>query len=96
MMIGDQKSESLAWYDNEWGYSNRVVDLVKFVAIRVEKNRSSNYQLIVEKNELLNFLAAVFNVANPIYFKLQFLVANKQLNSKFKHYIGNLSYIFLQ
>jgi glyceraldehyde 3-phosphate dehydrogenase len=22
----------VAWYDNEWGYSNRVVDLVEFLA----------------------------------------------------------------
>ena len=22
----------VAWYDNEWGYSNRVVDLVRFMA----------------------------------------------------------------
>jgi len=22
----------LAWYDNEWGYSNRVKDLLKFIA----------------------------------------------------------------
>jgi glyceraldehyde 3-phosphate dehydrogenase len=22
----------LSWYDNEWGYSNRVVDLVGFLA----------------------------------------------------------------
>ena len=22
----------VSWYDNEWGYSNRVVDLAKFIA----------------------------------------------------------------
>jgi glyceraldehyde 3-phosphate dehydrogenase len=25
----------LAWYDNEWGYSNRIVDLVSFVGERL-------------------------------------------------------------
>ncbi len=28
----DNMVKVLSWYDNEWGYSNRVVDLVKFVA----------------------------------------------------------------
>ncbi|WP_028390340.1 glyceraldehyde-3-phosphate dehydrogenase [Bacillus cihuensis] len=32
MVIGERKVKVLAWYDNEWGYSNRVVELVKFVA----------------------------------------------------------------
>jgi glyceraldehyde 3-phosphate dehydrogenase len=32
MVIGSNKVKVLAWYDNEWGYSSRVVDLVKFVA----------------------------------------------------------------
>ena len=22
----------LSWYDNEWGYSNRVLDLITFIA----------------------------------------------------------------
>ena len=26
----------LAWYDNEWGYSTRVVDLVRYVGERLE------------------------------------------------------------
>ena len=32
MMIGDHTAKVLAWYDNEWGYSCRVVDLVRHVA----------------------------------------------------------------
>ena len=32
MVIGDKKVKVLAWYDNEWGYSCRVVDLTKLVA----------------------------------------------------------------
>jgi glyceraldehyde 3-phosphate dehydrogenase len=34
MVIGDKMVKVLAWYDNEWGYSNRVIDLVKHVASR--------------------------------------------------------------
>lgn len=29
MVMGDRKVKVLAWYDNEWGYSARVVDLTK-------------------------------------------------------------------
>ena len=32
MVIGDRKVKVLAWYDNEWGYSARVIDLTKKVA----------------------------------------------------------------
>ena len=32
MVIGKRKVKVLAWYDNEWGYSARVVDLTKKVA----------------------------------------------------------------
>jgi glyceraldehyde 3-phosphate dehydrogenase len=27
----DNMVKVLSWYDNEWGYSNRVVDLVKYM-----------------------------------------------------------------
>ncbi|MCH1627297.1 glyceraldehyde-3-phosphate dehydrogenase [Fredinandcohnia quinoae] len=37
MMIADRKVKVLAWYDNEWGYSCRVVDLVKYVGFQIEK-----------------------------------------------------------
>jgi len=31
-VIGGTMVKVLAWYDNEWGYSNRVFDLVRFIA----------------------------------------------------------------
>ena len=31
-VIGGNMVKVLAWYDNEWGYSNRVVDLINFIA----------------------------------------------------------------
>lgn len=31
MMMGDRMVKVLAWYDNETGYSNRIVDLVKLI-----------------------------------------------------------------
>ena len=32
-VIGGNMVKVLAWYDNEWGYSNRVVDLVCLLAV---------------------------------------------------------------
>ena len=32
MVIEGNLAKVIAWYDNEWGYSNRVVDLVKYIA----------------------------------------------------------------
>ncbi len=32
MVMGDRMAKVVSWYDNEWGYSNRLVDLVAFVA----------------------------------------------------------------
>jgi len=34
-LMGGNFSKVLSWYDNEWGYSERVVDLVKFVGERL-------------------------------------------------------------
>lgn len=36
MVMGTRKVKVLAWYDNEWGYSARVVDLAKKVANALE------------------------------------------------------------
>lgn len=32
MIVGDNLVKVVSWYDNEWGYSNRVVDLALYVA----------------------------------------------------------------
>jgi glyceraldehyde 3-phosphate dehydrogenase len=34
MLIDNNMIKILSWYDNEWGYSNRVLDLVRFMASR--------------------------------------------------------------
>lgn len=37
IVMAGRKIKVLAWYDNEWGYSCRVVDLVQFVASKMKK-----------------------------------------------------------
>jgi glyceraldehyde 3-phosphate dehydrogenase len=32
MVIGDKQLKILAWYDNEWGYSCRIVDVAKYIS----------------------------------------------------------------
>jgi glyceraldehyde 3-phosphate dehydrogenase len=32
--MGDRFAKVFSWYDNEWGFSERMVDLVKLVASR--------------------------------------------------------------
>ena len=31
-VMGDNMVKILSWYDNEWGYSNRVCDLIRYIA----------------------------------------------------------------
>jgi glyceraldehyde 3-phosphate dehydrogenase len=33
-VLGGNLAKVVSWYDNEWGYSCRVVDLVKFLAAK--------------------------------------------------------------
>ncbi|SFJ26721.1 MULTISPECIES: glyceraldehyde-3-phosphate dehydrogenase [unclassified Bacillus (in: firmicutes)] len=40
MVMGERKVKVLAWYDNEWGYSRRVVDLVNLVVGQFAKQEN--------------------------------------------------------
>ncbi len=39
IVMGDRKVKVLAWYDNEWGYSARVVNLAQMVAKGLKKSK---------------------------------------------------------
>ncbi|MBB6452074.1 glyceraldehyde 3-phosphate dehydrogenase [Salirhabdus euzebyi] len=43
MVIEDNKLKVLAWYDNEWGYSCRVLDLAKMVGAKLVKKEASMF-----------------------------------------------------
>lgn len=43
LMLGKRKVKLLAWYDNEWGYSCRVVDLAQHIG-QAMAGRSSRYE----------------------------------------------------
>ena len=38
-VVGDNLVRVLAWYDNEWGYSNRLVDLVQYISACNQKDQ---------------------------------------------------------
>ncbi|WP_079479452.1 glyceraldehyde-3-phosphate dehydrogenase [Halobacillus salinus] len=40
-VVEDRKVKVLAWYDNEWGYSCRVVDLAKYVGQFMQQERTA-------------------------------------------------------
>ena len=34
MVMGGKLAKVLSWYDNEWAYSNRIIDLAKYMVKR--------------------------------------------------------------
>ncbi len=46
MVVDDTQVKVLAWYDNEWGYVNRLIDIVSMVARQLPKaDLRENYRL---------------------------------------------------
>ena len=35
LMLGSQRAKVVSWYDNEWGFSCRMVDLISYMAERL-------------------------------------------------------------
>lgn len=40
MVVGSHTAKIIAWYDNEWGYSCRVLDLVSYIAEKMNINNN--------------------------------------------------------
>lgn len=49
MVMGGNMVKVLAWYDNEWGYSHRVADLVKYIS---DKKQFSQKRFLVQEGAL--------------------------------------------
>lgn len=47
MVVGERQAKIMAWYDNEWGYSCRVVDLVKLIGEKLN-------QSVVQEREMVH------------------------------------------
>jgi glyceraldehyde 3-phosphate dehydrogenase len=45
MVVDKRKAKLLAWYDNEWGYSCRVIDLVQYVSQTLPKGQATYQKL---------------------------------------------------
>lgn len=41
MVLQNRSAKVLAWYDNEWGYARRVVDLTSYVAERITEKQTA-------------------------------------------------------
>ncbi len=41
MVLGGRMVKVISWYDNEWGYSCRVADLIRYVSERLDEGSSS-------------------------------------------------------
>lgn len=42
LVVGKRTAKILAWYDNEWGYACRVIDLANYIGQRLPSNENAN------------------------------------------------------
>jgi hypothetical protein len=61
-MLGDDFVKLVSWYDNEWGYSNRVLDLIAHVGNVADlgEPRSSSSSASDDKNNKTKMKFALF------------------------------------
>ncbi|MBU5593176.1 type I glyceraldehyde-3-phosphate dehydrogenase [Clostridium sp. MSJ-4] len=45
MVMEGNMVKVVSWYDNEWGYSCRIVDLVNYLAEQIQKNSEGNIEM---------------------------------------------------
>ncbi|BAH06403.1 type I glyceraldehyde-3-phosphate dehydrogenase [Clostridium kluyveri] len=49
LIMGDNMVKVVSWYDNEWAYSCRTVDLVNYISLQMEENHEQPDKIVVNK-----------------------------------------------
>jgi hypothetical protein len=64
MVMGEDLVKVVMWYDNEWGYSQRVIDLTAIVADKLPAGGAATGSSLNFQQNIMNYPSSLENIAN--------------------------------